>query len=355
MNLGKVFQLAFSFAGGRKDPHLAEALKCVALYSDYRVVAQTPRVGIILQAEPLDDLQAPVLLPVEDLQAVVVKAPLTGVLSLQSCLVFQAEDIDGQYEVPLRDPAGFPPVYEVPEQWTRLLPEERDSMLAVVKSAAKGRADPEVLRGIQILGDRIEATDRQRVAFAHVEVPGVTLPAQLPIEVFAKWPKGDVKVGQTQGRIWFRVAGQLRWATRLEGPGNQYPDLARMAAPTWGSSTAIVQAKAFALAVEQGKKASRLQTLALEFHPAEVVIRAYTQVPGEEGTAVTEYEAKVPSKPWPGEPWPDHPVRVLLDVKNLVEAAKKAITPNLRLVFRDHRAPVYLESGLLTEIIWPRI
>lgn len=350
MNLGKAFAAAFSFAAKQKDD-LAEVLKCVMLYPDYRVVAQTDRVGIIQQADGLQALDGPVLLPVDELKPAVAKAPIVKVEQYPGWIRLWSAG-NSWFDVPIRDPMGFPPVLEYPTHWMPVPKEDWKHTIGVVHAAAKpvkGRYDQ--LCSIQILENHILATDSGRVAVVFHGLPDFT--GRVPAELFVKWPKGDVYVGRVRDQVWLRVGDQLRWGRILDG---KYPDVSRYLEPTWGRPAAVVKTETFRAAVEHGAKVSRMKVMILEFG-AQLTIRAYTgEAPDStEAVKVTAYEASVPCSRYQSGTWPEEDAKVLLDVQYLLGVLKAVETPNVRLVFGQFRDPIYIESGWHTEVLCPRI
>lgn len=252
----------------------------------------------------------------------------------------QIHSSHGVFAMTLWDSGGFPPFPDSPpqEEW-----EYGVDWAPVTRIAHVAGGAYDVL---SFRDSGVWATDAERIARADVALR----PRGVVSALLARHWEADAATYQavTPAHIWAATAHESRWAKFLEG---HPPDLEPYV-PDWHTAGPFmsVDSKDLAKAVKEGTQASSKRTISLGFGVMGITVRAYA-----DDDKALSYSAVISGKfgLLAGQQlvYPE----IFLSGKHLGEALRSVDTPKVRLCYVDQKSPLRVESGAVTEVIWPKV
>jgi hypothetical protein len=307
-----------------------------------RVAATTGRAGIIIEVDAqIPDAVVFVKDAVPAFKQVVVKYEIEGALMR----VWSGPE--RVFDVPLWDPAAFPPFPDMPQsvQWAV----DWERVLQVVHAVGGKKARP-LYQYIHFREDKVEATDVSRIAVVDAETG---LKGLLPGEMFQKWPaETRTALGQIDGVLWALVGDEARWGKFLDA---QFAEVDPYI-PEWHSDGPIFVGVTDELreVVRQAVSVSIRKTIEVKGSMEGIRVSAYTQE-SEDGSPTRGYEAMIKGDiSLPGGHKMTYP-KLMVDGSYLLAVLKVVKTPCVRLCYSTPMHPLRLESGALVEVIWPKV
>lgn len=298
-----------------------------------KLCAQNPRCGVIAFL----DCDVPNTLVAAELLEKVVKEAKYGVeivtgeygeVVLKSGSAFWRVPPDGVPQL-----AWFPEVPSMPSEFRAIEGEVIDQ---VVHAASRDESQP-ALQTLHFTDGCVEATDKARFARAAISGQWRGL---LPVELFQKLPKGDLRAAFTLRLAYLRCEDEVRFAPYVALP---YPECRALVPVEHVGPQAIASVEALTRAAKQALAVSETGSVTLGFDGPRLVVSTWQK---DKEPKLFEATVGIHGE---GEG------QVLVSGKNLVAALKSMVTPSVRLRYNQPMDPLRLESAGYVEVLWPML